>query len=130
MRNFKAYNSLNQVILLWSANTERQSEITEGIHNTSANFLQGIEDGHPEISPSTLFAIGVIEEEFPEINGSLQNTFVSGVIEDAIEKGAIMMGEDFTTGQTISFGLKCTAIANYNHLGNNDGLNLSFDACF
>jgi myo-inositol-1-phosphate synthase len=50
------------------------------------------------------------------------------------------MGDDFKTGQTkfktvvvdflVSSGLKCTAVASYNHLGNNDGLNLSFDACF
>jgi myo-inositol-1-phosphate synthase len=50
------------------------------------------------------------------------------------------MGDAFKTGQTkfktviadflISSGLKCTAIASYNHVANSDGLNLSFEACF
>jgi myo-inositol-1-phosphate synthase len=140
MRDFKAANELDQVIVLWSANTERYAEVTPGIHDTPANLLQAIADGHPEISPSTLFAVAAIEEGFPYVNGSPQNTFVPGVIQYAIEKKAIIMGDDFKTGQTkfktvvvdflVSSGLKCTAVASYNHLGNNDGLNLSFDACF
>ena len=50
------------------------------------------------------------------------------------------MGDDFKTGQTkfksvmadflVSSGLKLTAIASYNHLGNNDGLNLDYSKCF
>jgi myo-inositol-1-phosphate synthase len=50
------------------------------------------------------------------------------------------MGDDFKTGQTkfktvvvdflISSGIKCSAVVSYNHLGNNDGLNLSHEACF
>ena len=140
MLDFKNKNGLEQVIILWSANTERYCEVTPGVHDTSANLLKAIQDGHPEISPSTLFAVAAIECGFPYINGSPQNTFVPGLIAYAIEKKAIIMGDDFKTGQTkfktvvsdflISSGLKLTAVASYNHLGNNDGLNLSFEACF
>jgi myo-inositol-1-phosphate synthase len=140
MRTFKETNNLDQVIVLWSANTERYCTLTEGVHDTAANLLKSIDDGHPEISPSTLYCIAAIEEGFPYLNGSPQNTFVPGLIEYAIAKKAIIMGDDFKTGQTkfktvivdflISSGIKCTAVASYNHLGNNDGLNLSFDACF
>jgi myo-inositol-1-phosphate synthase len=140
MRSFKESNGLDQVIILWSANTERYCDVTAGVHDTPANLLQAIKDNHAEISPSTLFAVAAIEEGFPYINGSPQNTFVPGLIQYAIGRKAIIMGDDFKTGQTkfktvvvdflISSGLKCTAIASYNHLGNNDGLNLSFEACF
>jgi myo-inositol-1-phosphate synthase len=140
MRDFKTSNGLDQVTVLWSANTERYSELTPGVHDTPANLMRAIADNHPEVSPSTLFALAAIEEGFPYINGSPQNTFVPAVIAYAIEKKAVIMGDDFKTGQTkfktvvadflISSGLKCTAIASYNHLGNNDGLNLSFEACF
>ena len=140
MRDFKEQNKLEQVIILWSANTERYSEITAGVHDTAANLLKAVKEGHPEISPSTLYCLAAIEEGFPYINGSPQNTFVPGLIQYAIEKKAIIMGDDFKTGQTkfktvvsdflISSGLKLTAVTSYNHLGNNDGLNLSFEACF
>ncbi|KAH0794047.1 Inositol-3-phosphate synthase [Histomonas meleagridis] len=140
MRDFKSQNNLEQVIILWSANTERYSEITPGVHDTPENLLKAVAEGHPEISPSTLYALAAIEEGFPYINGSPQNTFVPGLIQYAVQKKAIIMGDDFKTGQTkfktvvsdflISSGLKLTAVTSYNHLGNNDGLNLSFEACF
>jgi len=74
-------------------------------------------------------------EGCPYINGSPQNTFVPGVLELAIKKGVPIGGDDFKSGQTkmksvlvdflISAGLKPTSIVSYNHLGNNDGKNLS-----
>jgi len=69
------------------------------------------------------------------INGSPQNTFVPGVIELAEFHGTFIAGDDFKTGQTkiksvlvdflVSAGIKPLSIASYNHLGNNDGYNLS-----
>ena len=69
------------------------------------------------------------------INGSPQNTFVPGVIELAEEKRVYIGGDDFKSGQTkiksvlvdflVSAGIKPTSIVSYNHLGNNDGKNLS-----
>jgi myo-inositol-1-phosphate synthase len=140
MRAFKESNVLDQVIILWSANTERYCEVSAGVHDTPANLLQAIKDNHAEISPSTLFAVAAIEEGFPYVNGSPQNTFVPGLVQYAIDWKAIIMGDDFKTGQTkfktvvvdflISSELKCTAIASYNHLGNNDGLNLPYVSAY
>ena len=69
------------------------------------------------------------------INGSPQNTFVPGVLELAEKKRVYISGDDFKSGQTkiksvlvdflVSAGIKPTAIVSYNHLGNNDGKNLS-----
>lgn len=69
------------------------------------------------------------------INGSPQNTFVPGCIELAEKAGVFIGGDDFKSGQTklksvlvdflVSAGIKPVSIVSYNHLGNNDGKNLS-----
>ena len=78
IREFKESNELDEVIILWTANTERYTEIQSGIHNTWANLETAINSNHAEISPSTLFAVASILEGSPFINGSPQNTFVPG----------------------------------------------------
>ncbi|KAK9782619.1 putative inositol-3-phosphate synthase [Seiridium cardinale] len=135
IRDFKTENSLDKVVVLWTANTERYADIIPGINDTAENLLKAVDDGHEEISPSTVFAIACILENAPFINGSPQNTFVPGAIELAEKHGAFIGGDDFKSGQTkmksalvdflISAGIKLTSIASYNHLGNNDGKNLS-----
>jgi myo-inositol-1-phosphate synthase len=69
------------------------------------------------------------------INGSPQNTFVPGCVELAERNGTFLAGDDFKSGQTklksvlvdflVSAGIKPVSIVSYNHLGNNDGKNLS-----
>lgn len=69
------------------------------------------------------------------INGSPQNTFVPGLIELAEEQQVFIAGDDFKSGQTkiksvlvdflVGAGIKPVSIVSYNHLGNNDGKNLS-----
>jgi len=140
IRDFKAQNKLDKVIILWSANTERYCDIKPGVHDTPENLLNGIKNDDPEISPSTIYCVASILEHVPYINGSPQNTFVPAVIALSERENVPIAGDDFKTGQTkfksvvsdflISSGLKLTAIASYNHLGNNDGLNLDFEKCF
>jgi len=135
IRDFKQSNGLDKVIVLWSANTERFSDIIEGVNDTSANLLESIRAGEEEVSPSTIFAVASILEGCSYINGSPQNTFVPGVMDLAEEKNVFIGGDDFKSGQTkmksvlvdflVSAGIKPTSIVSYNHLGNNDGKNLS-----
>ena len=97
--------------------------------------MKAIEQGHEEVSPSTVFAVACILDKVPFINGSPQNTFVPGAVHLAEQHGAFIGGDDFKSGQTkmksalvdflINAGIKLTSIASYNHLGNNDGKNLS-----
>merc|ERR1719161_2950028 len=57
-----------------------------------------------------------------------------------MEKNVFIGGDDFKSGQTkmksvlvdflVGAGIKPTSIVSYNHLGNNDGKNLSAPACF
>ncbi|PON22559.1 myo-inositol-1-phosphate synthase [Trichoderma gamsii] len=135
IRDFKANNNLDKVIVLWTANTERFADLIDGVNDTADNLLKAIEQGHEEVSPSTIFAVACILEGAPFINGSPQNTFVPGAIELAEKHNAYIGGDDFKSGQTkmksalvdflINAGIKLTSIASYNHLGNNDGKNLS-----
>ena len=123
------------MIIQWTANTERFSDIITGVNDTAENLLKAIDAGHEEVSPSTVFAVASILEGAPFINGSPQNTFVPGAIDLAEKHGAFIGGDDFKSGQTkmksalvdflITAGIKLTSIASYNHLGNNDGKNLS-----
>lgn len=135
IRDFKETNGLDKVIVMWTANTERYASIIPGVNDTADNLLKAIENGHDEVSPSTVFAVACIQEGTPFINGSPQNTFVPGAMELAEKHNAYIGGDDFKSGQTkmksalvdflINAGIKLTSIASYNHLGNNDGKNLS-----
>ena len=92
------------------------------------------------MAPSTLYALACVDEGVPFINGSPQNTFVPGLINAAVRLKTLIGGDDFKSGQTkmksalvdflVSAGIKPTSIVSYNHLGNNDGLNLSAPSCF
>lgn len=135
IRNFKKENGVEEVIVLWSANTERFSDVLAGINDTEENLMASIEREEDEIAPSLLFAVASILENCPYINGSPQNTFVPGVLDMALRRNVPVGGDDFKTGQTklksvlvdwlVSSGIKPVSIASYNHLGNNDGKNLS-----
>lgn len=59
---FKNTKNLDQVIILWTANTERFSEIIAGVNDTAENILKAIEENHSEISPSTVFAVAAALE--------------------------------------------------------------------
>jgi len=111
-----------------------------GMNDTKENLLRSIEKGEEEISPSTLFAVASILEGCTYINGSPQNTFVPGVTDLAISRNVFIAGDDFKSGQTklksvlvdflVGAGIKPVSIVSYNHLGNNDGKNLSSPAQF
>jgi len=135
IRDFRKQNALDKVIILWTANTERFTDVSSGVNDTADNTLAAIRNSAAEIAPSTIFAVASILEGCPFINGSPQNTLVPGVVDLAIRHDVQVAGDDFKSGQTkmksvlvdflVSAGLKVTSIVSYNHLGNNDGKNLS-----
>ncbi|XP_012273112.1 inositol-3-phosphate synthase 1-A [Orussus abietinus] len=132
---FKSVNNLDRVIVLWTANTERFSDVIAGVNDTAENLLKAIDENHSEISPSTMFAVAAALEGCTYLNGSPQNTFVPGAIKLAEICKTFIGGDDFKSGQTklksvlvdflVSAGIKPVSIVSYNHLGNNDGYNLS-----
>jgi myo-inositol-1-phosphate synthase len=140
IRAFKERSGVDKVIILWTANTEKMTAIREGLNDTAANLLASIERDEKDVAPSTLFAVAAIQEGCTFINGSPQNTFVPGCIELAQKRGVHIAGDDFKSGQTkmksvlvdflVSSGIKPVSVVSYNHLGNNDGLNLDSAAQF
>jgi myo-inositol-1-phosphate synthase len=140
IRKFKADNELDQVVVFWTANTERFADILPGVNDTADNLLSAIKTSHDEVSPSTLFAVAAILEGVPFINGAPQNTFVPGCIALAERHRSFIGGDDLKSGQTklksvlaeflVNAGIKPLSIASYNHLGNNDGRNLSSERQF
>lgn len=140
IREFKAKHDLDRVIVFWTANTERYADIIPGVNDTADALLNAIKTSHDEVSPSTLFAVAAILEGEPFVNGAPQNTFVPGCIELAERHNAFIGGDDLKSGQTklksvfaeflVNAGIKPLSIASYNHLGNNDGHNLSAERQF
>ena len=121
IKDFKAQNNLDKVIILWNGNTERFCEVDPKIHDTADALLAGIKNSEKEISPLTIYCAASIFEHCSYINGSPQNTFVPGIIELAEREGVILVGDDMKNEQTklksvmadflISSGLKLTAVA-------------------
>lgn len=122
--------------MLWTANTEMflLPEI-----NTLADLENRIKTNVP-LPASVLYCIAAIQEGITYLNGSPQNTFHPGVVEMAKKYNALIAGSDFKSGQTrfktvmsdflIGSGLRISSCVSYNHLGNNDGKNLSEDKTF
>ncbi|CAG9858015.1 unnamed protein product [Phyllotreta striolata] len=135
IQDFQKTNDLDKVVVVWTANTECYSNVIEGINDTAENIKTAIASNHSEISPSTLFAYGCISAGCTYINGAPQNTFVPGIVDFAEKQGVFIAGDDFKSGQTkiksvlvdflVGAGIKPVSIVSYNHLGNNDGMNLS-----
>ncbi|XP_037899764.1 inositol-3-phosphate synthase-like isoform X2 [Glossina fuscipes] len=128
-------NNLDIIVVLWTANAERVCDVKPGLNTTMHELEAFLKANKAEIPPSTVFAIASINEGCTYINGSPQNTFVPGLIELAEHKDVFIAGDDFKSGQTklksvlvdflVGAGIKPVSIVSYNHLGNNDGKNLS-----
>eukprot|EP00760_Papus_ankaliazontas_P028138 PhM_4_TR3552/c0_g1_i1/m.98927/K01858/INO1, ISYNA1; myo-inositol-1-phosphate synthase len=135
IRDFKSRNNLDKVIVLWTATTERFMVVADNVHGTADSLKRAVAQDHTEIAPSVLYAIAAVEEGCSFINGSPQNTCVPGLVELAARHDVFLAGDDFKSGQTkfksvlveflVGAGIKPECIASYNHLGNNDGYNLS-----
>uniref|UniRef100_A0A8C9G8K3 Inositol-3-phosphate synthase n=1 Tax=Piliocolobus tephrosceles TaxID=591936 RepID=A0A8C9G8K3_9PRIM len=100
IKEFKKQNNLNDVIVLWSGNTEKTIPVIEGINDTFINILGACKNNHVSVSPSIIYALAAILENCPFINSSPQNTLVNAVVELAEYKNVFIIGNDLKTGQT------------------------------
>jgi len=62
IRDFRESSGVDSVIVLWTANTERFSEVQAGLNTTSQELLASLKANHSEVSPSTIFAMASIAE--------------------------------------------------------------------
>lgn len=129
---FKVENSLEKVIVIWAASTEKMNHMD---YKSSEMLIESIYNSSKSIPPSTIFAVATIFSRNIFMNTSPQNTINKSVLELATEYGTYVGGDDLKSGQTklksvlvdflASSGIKPLSIVSYNHLGNNDGLNLN-----
>lgn len=126
----------DKVILLWTANTEMfllpEINVVEDLEGRIKNNVP--------LPSSVLYCVAAIKEGITYLNGSPQNTFHPAVVQLAETHNALLAGSDFKSGQTrfktimsdfiIGSGLRLASVVSYNHLGNNDGKNLSEDKTF
>jgi Myo-inositol-1-phosphate synthase len=131
MRDFKAKNKCDRLVIVWCASTEIY--IKPGPqHATIEQFEKAMEKNDDAIAPSMLYAWAAIMEGIPFCMGA-PNLCVDtpALIKLAQDRGVPISGKDFKTGQTwmktiVAPGLKARMLGlrgwySTNILGNRDG---------
>jgi myo-inositol-1-phosphate synthase len=131
MKDFRIKNDCSRLVIVWCASTEIFLKITP-VHETLEAFEKGLEENHPDIAPSMIYAYAAIKSQVPFANGAPNLTVdVPALAQLAQELGVPICGKDFKTGQTfmktlLAPGLKSRMLGLHgwystNILGNRDG---------
>ncbi|KQM76339.1 inositol-3-phosphate synthase [Pedobacter sp. Leaf216] len=132
IKNFKAENNCDRIVLVWCGSTEIYFEASE-VHESLAAFEQGLRDNDPRIAPSMIYAYAALKLGIPFANGAPNLTVdIPALIELAKETNTPIAGKDFKTGQTLMKTILAPGLAarslgvngwfSDNILGNRDGL--------
>jgi len=132
IRNFKADNNCDRIVLVWCGSTEIYFEPSE-VHSSLAAFEQGLKDNDARIAPSMIYAYAALKLGIPFANGAPNLTVdIPALIELAKETNTPIAGKDFKTGQTLMKTILAPGLAarslgvngwfSDNILGNRDGL--------
>jgi myo-inositol-1-phosphate synthase len=131
IEKFKKERNLSRLVMVWCGSTEAYRAAGE-VHSTLAKFEKGLEENHPDIAPSMIYAYAAIKMGIPYANGApnLSADFPA-MIELAKKTGSPIGGKDFKTGQTLmktilAPGFKARLLGmngwySTNILGNRDG---------
>jgi myo-inositol-1-phosphate synthase len=132
IRRFKKDNGVDRCVAVWCGSTEVHREPTE-VHQTLANFEEGLRRSDPAISPSQVYAYACLKEEVGYANGAPHLTCgdVPAILELSRAMKTPVSGKDFKTGQTLmktilAPGLRARMLGirgwfSTNILGNRDG---------
>ncbi len=131
IKSFKIANNCDRLVMIWCASTEVYTQITD-IHLSIEAFEQALEENHPAIAPSMIYAYAAIKSGVPFANGAPNLTVdMPALIELAKLMKVPIAGKDFKTGQTLMKtilgpGLKSRLLGiegwfSTNILGNRDG---------
>ncbi len=131
IRNFKAANHCDRMVIIWCASTEVFIEESEQ-HLNLESFEAALESDDETIAPSMLYAYAAMMEDVPFANGAPNLTVdIPAIVKLATDRGIPICGKDFKTGQTlmktvISPMLKARMLGvrgwfSTNILGNRDG---------
>ena len=131
IEKFKKDNGLARLVMVWCGSTEVYREAGD-VHSSLAKFEKGLDESHPDILPSMIYAYCAIRAGIPYANGApnLSGDFPA-MLELAKKAGTPIAGKDFKTGQTfmktlLAPGFKARLLGmngwfSTNILGNRDG---------
>ncbi len=131
IRNFKAEHGCERLVMVWCGSTEVYIRPGE-VHASIEAFEKGMDESHPDIAPSQLYAYAAIMEGVPYANGAPNLSADCTALEDlAKREGVPIAGKDFKTGQTLmktilapGFKTRMLGMSGWfstNILGNRDG---------
>ena len=142
IRDFKAANKCDRIVVLWAASTEVYVPVDKNVHYTLADLEKAMKnDDREHIAPSMCYAYAALSEGAPFIMGAPNTTVDFPAMWELAEKTKMpIAGKDFKTGQTLVksgfapiLGVRCLGLAGWfstNILGNRDGLVLDEPANF
>ncbi|MGD2045516.1 MAG: inositol-3-phosphate synthase [Gemmatimonadota bacterium] len=131
IRKFKTDHGCDRLVMVWCGSTEIYVR-PSAVHESLESFEKGMEENHPDIAPSQLYAYAAIMEGIPYANGAPNLSADFGALETvAKERGVPIGGKDFKTGQTLmktilapGFKTRMLGLSGWfstNILGNRDG---------
>jgi myo-inositol-1-phosphate synthase len=140
IERFRKEQGLARMVMVWCGSTEVYREAGE-VHSTIEKFERGLEESHPDILPSMVYAYAAIKAGIPYANGAPNlSADIPALIDLAKKTGAPIGGKDFKTGQTLmktilAPGFKARLLGmngwySTNILGNRDGEVLDDPASF
>jgi myo-inositol-1-phosphate synthase len=101
IRDFKAKNGCERLVMVWCASTEIFMRESESHMNLEA-FEAAMESSDITIAPSMLYAYAAMMEGVPFANGAPNLTAdVPALLKLAHDKNIPICGKDFKTGQTL-----------------------------
>ena len=142
IRNFKAANGCDRIVVLWSASTEVYVPVNLEVHDTLEHLEAAMKANDTvNIAPSMCYAYAALAEGAPFIMGAPNTTVDIPAMWEMAEKTQMpICGKDFKTGQTLVksgfapiIGTRCLGLNGWfstNILGNRDGLVLDEPANF
>ena len=142
IRQFKAENGCDRIVVLWAASTEVYVPVNMEVHDTLEHLEAAMKANDTEnIAPSMCYAYAALAEGAPFIMGAPNTTVDIPAMWEMAEKTQMpICGKDFKTGQTLVksgfapiIGTRCLGLKGWfstNILGNRDGLVLDEPANF
>ena len=131
IKDFNKKSGATTNVMIWCGSTEIYLEPSE-VHSSLSKFEEGLENNHPEISPSMIYAYAAIKLGIPYANGAPNLSADIPALEELSQQtNCPIAGKDFKTGQTLmktilAPGLKARQLGingwfSTNILGNRDG---------
>ncbi|MBF0208498.1 MAG: inositol-3-phosphate synthase, partial [Oligoflexia bacterium] len=121
----------DRAVMVWCASTETYNPVKK-VHSSLAEFERGLDENHPDISPSQIYTYAALKERIPYVNGSPNiSVEIPAIHQLAREMRVPICGSDFKTGQTLMKTIVAPGLRNRllgvagwystNILGNRDG---------